>query len=165
MPQPRSRRTPERSQTLEERWTLEAQTARNLEGLAAEAAGDIDLAISLYERNASEGFVGDLPYGRLVALYGRRGSHADAERVLLRAIEVFSTAGPGTRPAADRRATLRVFKNRLTEVRKVLRQAAPKASVGKNVGRRQRVDNDQQQPRAEHGDNHADRLDRDDVEP
>jgi hypothetical protein len=142
---------------------VEAQTARNLEGLAAEAAGEIDLAISLYERTVSEGFVGDLPYGRLVALYGRRGSHADAERVLLRAIEVYSTAA--TRTPADRRATLRVFKNRLTEVRKALRQAIPKASVSKNVGRRQRVHHDQQQGGAEHGDNDADRLDPDHVQP
>ncbi|GAC1317153.1 MAG: hypothetical protein NVSMB2_10570 [Chloroflexota bacterium] len=142
MPQRRSRRTQEPSQTLEERWTPEAQTARNLDALSAESAGDVDLAITLYERNVSEGFIGDLPYGRLVALHGRRGSHADAERVLLRAIEVYGAAT--IRTPADRRATLRVFRNRLTEVRKLLRQSARTRSLGKNVGRRQRVQDDQQ---------------------
>ena len=61
-------------ETLEERWLLEAQTARNLEALAAEHAGDLDEAIALYERNVAEGFPGDLPYGRLVAIYERRGA-------------------------------------------------------------------------------------------
>ena len=60
-------------ETLEERWLLEAQTARNLEALAAEHAGELEEAIALYERNVAEGFPGDLPYGRLVAIYERRG--------------------------------------------------------------------------------------------
>jgi tetratricopeptide (TPR) repeat protein len=98
-------------ETLEDRWLLEAQTARNLEGLAAEQAGQVDEAIALYERNVREGFPGDLPYGRLVALYERRGALDDAERVLRRAIEVFSASG--RRTLRDRRATIRVFKNRL----------------------------------------------------
>ena len=104
-------------ETLEDRWLLEAQTARNLEGLTAEQAGDLDGAIALYERNVAEGFPGDLPYGRLVALYERRGALAEAERVLLRAIEVFSSTR--RRTAQDRRATIRVFKNRLSAVRKL----------------------------------------------
>jgi tetratricopeptide (TPR) repeat protein len=103
-------------ETLEDRWLLEAQTARNLEGLAAEQAGRLDEAIALYERNVAEGFVGDLPYGRLVAIYERRGALAEAERVLRRAIAVFE--GSTRRTAQDRRATIRVFKNRLAEVRK-----------------------------------------------
>jgi tetratricopeptide (TPR) repeat protein len=98
-------------ETLEDRWLLEAQTARNLEGLAAEQAGQVDEAIALYERNVLEGFPGDLPYGRLVALYERRGALGEAERVLRRAIEVFSASG--RRTPRDRRATIRVFKNRL----------------------------------------------------
>jgi len=98
-------------ETLEDRWLLEAQTARNLEGLAAEQAGQLDFAIGLYERNAGEGFPGDLPYGRLVAIYERRGAFDEAERVLRRAIEVFTSSS--RRTPHDRRATLRVFKNRL----------------------------------------------------
>ena len=105
------RRSSEVRETLEDRWLLEAQTARNLEALAFEHAGKVDEAIALYERNVAEGFAGDLPYGRLVAIYERLGSFDSAERVLRRAIEVF--AASGRRTAQDRRATIRVFKNRL----------------------------------------------------
>jgi tetratricopeptide (TPR) repeat protein len=110
------RRSAPPAETLEERWLLEAQTARNLAGLAAEQAGDLDEAIALYERNVAEGFAGDLPYGRLVAIYERRGALAEAERVLQRAIIVFSAGG--RRTPRDRRATLRVFKNRLAALLK-----------------------------------------------
>jgi hypothetical protein len=103
-------------ESLEDRWLLEAQTARNLEAISAEQAGDLELAVSLYELNAAEGFVGDLPYGRLVAIYERRGAFDEAERVLLRAIDVFEAST--RRSAQDRRATIRVFKNRLKAVRK-----------------------------------------------
>src|SRR5260370_5881697 len=78
------RQTNPRQETLEERWLLEAQTARNLEGISAEQAGQPELAIELYERNIAEGFAGDLPYGRLVAMYERRGALDDAERGLRR---------------------------------------------------------------------------------
>ena len=103
-------------ETLEDRWLLEAQTARNLEALALERAGDVTAAIALYERNVEEGFPGDLPYGRLVAIYEKRGDLEDAERVLLRAIEVFEASR--RRSPQDRRATIRVFKNRLAIIRK-----------------------------------------------
>src|SRR2546422_9412279 len=78
------RRSAESAETLEERWLLEAQTARNLEGLAAEQAGNLEEAIALYERHVAESFVGDLPYGRLVAIYERRGAFDEAERILRR---------------------------------------------------------------------------------
>ena len=110
------RRAAEPVETLEERWLLEAQTARNLEGFAAEQAGNLEEAIALYERNVAEAFVGDLPYGRLVAIYERRAAFDEAERVLLRAIEVF--AASTRRTPSDRRATVRVFKNRLAALRK-----------------------------------------------
>jgi hypothetical protein len=120
---PRRRGPPAQpSESLEERWLIEAQTARNLEGLVAEQAGDLETAIELYERNASEGFPGDLPYGRLVAIYEKRAALDDAERVLRRAIEVFETSR--RRTPQDRRATLRVFKNRL---RLVLKRKSSKA--------------------------------------
>jgi tetratricopeptide (TPR) repeat protein len=108
---PRRARTPLPVETLEERWTLEAQTARNLEALSAEQEGRLDEAIALYERNVREGFPADLPYGRLVAIYERRGAFDDAERVLLRAIDVLQVST--RRTPQDRRATVRVFKNRL----------------------------------------------------
>ena len=106
-----SRRVEVERETLEDRWLLEAQTARNLEALAFEQAGELQQAIALYERNVAEAFPGDLPYGRLVMLYERSGALDEAERVLRRAIEVFE--GSRRRTAADRRATVRVFKNRL----------------------------------------------------
>jgi hypothetical protein len=112
-------------ETLEDRWLLEAQTGRNLEALAAEQAGDLDEAISLYERNVEEGFPGDLPYGRLVAIYERRGWLDQAERVLVRAIEVFEASRRRTPQA--RRATIRVFKHRLSRIR---RQRAGRAAPG-----------------------------------
>ena len=108
---PRRARAPR--ETLEDRWLLEAQTARNLEALAAEQAGHLDEATALYERNVEEGFPGDLPYGRLVAIYERRAALDEAARVLQRAIDVFSSPANTRRTAQDRRATLRVFRNRL----------------------------------------------------
>ena len=98
-------------ETLEERWLLEAQTARNLEGLAAEQAGDLEAAIALYERNVAEGFAADLPYGRLVAIYERRGALDEAERVLRQAIAAIGASR--RRPARDRQALVRVFRRRL----------------------------------------------------
>jgi hypothetical protein len=103
-------------ETLEDRWLLEAQTARNLEGLAAESEGRLDEAIGLYERNVAEGFPADLPYGRLIAIYERRQAFDEAERVMLRAIEVLGASK--RRTAQDRRATVQVFKNRLKLLRK-----------------------------------------------
>ena len=119
------RRSAETAETLEERWLLEAQTARNLEALAAEQAGNLAGAIALYERNVAESFVGDLPYGRLVAIYERQGAFDEAERILLRAIAVFEASA--RRTAQDRRATVRVFKNRLAALRKRKRQPLRRA--------------------------------------
>ncbi|MDQ6673017.1 MAG: hypothetical protein M3069_20135, partial [Chloroflexota bacterium] len=75
-----ARRPAQPPESLEDRWLLEAQTARNLEALAAERAGAFEEAVRLYERNVAEGFPGDLPYGRLVALYERREAFDEAER-------------------------------------------------------------------------------------
>jgi tetratricopeptide (TPR) repeat protein len=119
------RRSSEPTETLEDRWLLEAQTARNLEGLAAEQSGQVDEAITLYERNVAEGFPGDLPYGRLVAIYERRAAFAQAERVLRRAIAVFESSA--RRTPQDRRATVRVFKNRLAAL---LKRSADSGQVG-----------------------------------
>lgn len=102
--------------TLEERWTLEAQTARNIEAMEAEHAGRLDEAIALYERNVAEDFPGDLPYGRLVAIYEKRGALEEAERVLVRAIAVFEASS--RRTPQDRRTMIRTFQKRLSMVRK-----------------------------------------------
>jgi tetratricopeptide (TPR) repeat protein len=116
------RRPPAPPETLEDRWLLEAQTARNLEAYAAEQDGRLDDAIALYERNVAEGFAGDLPYGRLVAIYERAADLDAAERVLRRAVEVF--AATTRRTPQDRRATLRVFQRRL----KLLEQQRARAA-------------------------------------
>lgn len=107
---------------IEARWLAEAQTARNLEGLQAEQEGRVEDALAHYERNASEGFPGDWPYGRLVALYERAERWDDAERVLTRAIETFRSTD--RRTAADRRTLVGVFRRRLAMVRRARRQAA-----------------------------------------
>ena len=104
------------TETLEDRWTLEAQTARNLEAIQAEHAGRLEEAVALYERNVAEGFPGDLPYGRLVAIYEKRGAFDEAERVLLRALAVFEAST--RRTPQDRRAMVRVFRKRLALLHK-----------------------------------------------
>jgi len=120
-------------ETLEDRWLLEAQTARNLEAYAAEQDGRLDEAIALYERNVAEGFPADLPYGRLVAIYERAGDLDAAERVLRRAVEIL--AASTRRTPADRRATVAVFKRRL----KLLEQQrrGPKAGSPRATRKRQ----------------------------
>jgi len=112
MPRRRPENTP--PETLEDRWLLEAQTARNLEAFEAERTGQLEEAIALYERNVAEGFPGDLPYGRLVAIYERRHDLDAAERVLRRAIAVFEAST--RRTPRDRRATVQVFQRRLREL-------------------------------------------------
>src|SRR5919201_6261093 len=113
MPRRAQRATEERP---EDRWLLEEQTRRNLSGLAAEQAGRIDEAVAYYERNAAEGFPGDWPYGRLVAIYEKREAFDEAERVLLRGIDVFEAST--RRTPHDRRAMVRTFRKRLSLVRK-----------------------------------------------
>jgi tetratricopeptide (TPR) repeat protein len=108
---PRRRAEDPAPESLEDRWLLEAQTARNLEAFEAERQGHVDEAIALYERNVAEGFPGDLPYGRLVAIYERQHAFDEAERVLRRAIAVFRSST--RRTPQDRRAALRVFERRL----------------------------------------------------
>src|SRR5919201_620288 len=108
MPRRAQRATEERP---EDRWLLEEQTRRNLSGLAAEQAGRIDEAVAYYERNAAEGFPGDWPYGRLVAIYEKRQAFDDAERILRRAIAVFGSSR--RRTPSDRRAMVRTFRKRL----------------------------------------------------
>jgi tetratricopeptide (TPR) repeat protein len=109
-------------ETLEERWLLEAQTARNLEAHAAEQAGELERAVELYEQNAREGFPGDWPYGRLALLYQRQRAFDDAERILERAIEVLGTSQRRSR--ADRQAQVRELRRRLKQLRQQRRQSS-----------------------------------------
>jgi tetratricopeptide (TPR) repeat protein len=114
---------------VDERERLAQQTTRNLRGLELERAGRSPEALTLYEQNVAEGFEGDWPYGRLVAAYERDGDLAAAERVLERAIEIFSASR--RRTPADRRATVRAFKGRLRLVRR--------ASAARNRASRRRA--------------------------
>jgi hypothetical protein len=118
MPRRSQRATDERP---EDRWLLEEQTRRNLSGLEAEQDGRIEEAVALYERNAAEGFPGDWPYGRLVAIYEKRQAFEEAERVLRRAIAVFETSD--RRTPQDRRALARAFRKRLALLEKRRRSA------------------------------------------
>ncbi len=124
-------RKSEPTESLEDRWQLEAQTARNLDGLTAEHEGRLGDAIALYERNIAEGFPADLPYGRLVAIYERQGELEQAERVLLRAIAVLGSST--RRTPQDRRATVSVFRNRLKLVRQKKRPQPTRLGEGEGT--------------------------------
>ena len=105
----------------DERQRLEVQTRRNLDAMELEEAGRSDEAIALYEQNVAEGFVGDWPYSRLVAVYERARRYDDALRVLARAIEV--TKADRRRPAADRRGVLQGLQGRLRVLKKTAQHA------------------------------------------
>ena len=107
---------------MDDRARQEEQTRRNIDGMELERNGRLDLALELYEQNVEEGFEGDWPYGRLVAYYEKIGHYDEAERVLTRAIDVFKASKK--RSAADRRATVQVFRNRLRLVKKSAKEAA-----------------------------------------
>ncbi|MBI2756613.1 MAG: hypothetical protein HYX52_07880 [Chloroflexi bacterium] len=109
----------------------EAQTSRNLEALEMEREGRVEEAIALYERNAAEGFAGDWPYGRLVAIYERRGDLDEAERVLLRAVAVFQASL--ARTPQDRRTMVQTFKKRLALVQKARRARARSATASRRA--------------------------------
>jgi tetratricopeptide (TPR) repeat protein len=125
MPRRAVRATNERP---EDRWLLEEQTRRNLSGLEAEQAGRTDEAVAYYEQNAAEGFPGDWPYGRLVAIYEKRQAFDEAERVLRRAIAVFESST--RRTPQDRRAAVRAFRNRLRLLQRRRRAAGARSTSG-----------------------------------
>lgn len=56
----------------------EAASERNFRAMEAEQRGDVELAVSLYERSVAEEFVEAHPYERLANLYERRGRREDA---------------------------------------------------------------------------------------
>ena len=118
--------SPARRQVVEplsddDRQRLEVQTRRNLDAMDLEAAGRMDEALALYEQNVAEGFVGDWPYTRLVAVYERARRYDDAVRVLAQAVAV--TKADRRRPAADRRAVLQGLQGRLRMLKKSAQHA------------------------------------------
>jgi hypothetical protein len=104
---------------MDERERLTQQTSRNLEGMELERAGRTDEALALYEQNVAEGFEGDWPYGRLVAIHEKRGELERAAAVLERGIEVFKASK--RRTPGDRRATIQAFRGRLRLVKQAMR--------------------------------------------
>jgi hypothetical protein len=74
---------------------------RNQEGIAAEKAGDLDAAITLYEANVAAHFEGSHPYDRLRIIYTKQKRRDDAIRVS-RAYIQFGQAGEVTRPLKEK---------------------------------------------------------------
>jgi hypothetical protein len=112
----------------DERQLLEVQTRRNLDAIELEAAGRTEEALALYEQNVAEGFVGDWPYSRLVAVYERAREYDEALRVLARAIDV--TKADRRRPAADRRSVLQALQGRLRVLKKTAQHAKRAGGTG-----------------------------------
>ncbi len=81
----------EARQLEEER--LLSTARRNNEGMEHEKSGRIDDAIAVYEENIKVGYPASHSYERLMILYRKRKEYAQEIRVILRAIEVFSSAG------------------------------------------------------------------------
>ena len=65
------------------------QVERNLKAIEYEKKGNIEGAISLYEKNVDEDFQGTHPYERLSQLYLDSGKKEDLIRILEKAIIVF----------------------------------------------------------------------------
>ena len=118
-----------------ERVSLERQTARNLRGMELERAGELDAAIELYEQNLREGFEADWPYGRLVSIFERRGQPLEAIRALERGMEVFTQSE--RRTPQDRRAVISIFRNRIGEITRKMRQAEREAAARERLAKRE----------------------------
>ncbi|GCA66055.1 hypothetical protein KGMB01110_04910 [Mediterraneibacter butyricigenes] len=89
----------------------------NLNARELEKQGDIDTAITLYEKNVSHRFVGNYPYDRLAIIYRKKKDYANEIRVLKTAIDVFTHDVPVTR--SDRSVKLTRFKERLAKAKKL----------------------------------------------
>ena len=59
-------------------------------GIEYEKTGEIDKAIAMYEKLVRRKFDGSLPYDRLCVIYRKRKDYVLEEKVLLKAIAVFS---------------------------------------------------------------------------
>lgn len=72
---------------------IEIEYDINATGIEAEKNGDINLAIALYEKNVSNGFVGSHPYQRLAIIYRKQKRYDDEIRVLECAIKAYPKDG------------------------------------------------------------------------
>tara|TARA_Y100001001_G_C7957857_1_gene291382 strand:- start:166 stop:477 length:312 start_codon:yes stop_codon:yes gene_type:complete len=67
------------------------QVQRNLMGKRLEREGNVLEAMSLYEANIDENFVGGFPYRRLAILYSKRKLLSEEVRVPQKAVLVFKS--------------------------------------------------------------------------
>lgn len=87
------------------------QVQRNLMGKRLEREGNVLEAMSLYEANIAESFVGSFPYRRLAILYSKRKLISEEVRVLEKAVSVFKTLASSNR--TDINPKLNEFQERL----------------------------------------------------
>ena len=66
---------------------------RNKSATEAEAQGDFDKAISLYEQNIKEPVVEQFAYDRLMILYRKQKAYKEELRVIKKGIQVFKEQG------------------------------------------------------------------------
>jgi tetratricopeptide (TPR) repeat protein len=66
------------------------EVANNQSASEAEASGDLDRAITLYEKNIKKGLPDSFPFDRLLIIYRKQKRYKDELRVINKGIEVFS---------------------------------------------------------------------------
>lgn len=66
------------------------EAANNQSGAKAEANGNVEQAIQLYEKNIKKDIADSFPFDRLMILYRRQKRYKDELRVINRGIEVFN---------------------------------------------------------------------------
>jgi tetratricopeptide (TPR) repeat protein len=66
------------------------EAVNNQSGAEAEANGDIEEAVQLYERNIKSGIANSFPFDRLMVIYRKQKRYKDELRVINRGIEVFN---------------------------------------------------------------------------
>lgn len=66
------------------------EAVNNQSGTMAEANGDIDQAIKVYEKNIKKEIADSFPFDRLMVIYRKQKRYKDELRVINRGIEVFN---------------------------------------------------------------------------
>jgi tetratricopeptide (TPR) repeat protein len=66
------------------------EAVNNQSGTMAEANGDIDQAIKVYEKNIKKEIADSFPFDRLMIIYRKQKRYKDELRVINRGIEVFN---------------------------------------------------------------------------
>lgn len=95
---------------------LEQAVDNNRRGMSCEKSGNIDKAITYYEKNVTNRFEGNRPYDRLAIIYRKRKDYDNEVRVLETAIDVFKNINSGRQDAAPKLAK---FKTRLSKAKEL----------------------------------------------